>query len=302
MAKILGIDLGTTNSCMAIMENGEPVVLENSEGARDDSFRGRFYQKRRASGGPSGQAAGRDQLSEHRFFRQRFIGRKFAEVKSEQSRVPYTLVAAKNGDVAIEVNVKGEKKNFSPEEISSFILAKLKSDAEAKLGEKITQAVITVPAYFNDSQRQATKDAGRIAGLEVLRIINEPTAASLAYGWKRKRTRRSLSMIWAAARSIFLCSRSVTGCSKSKRPTAILTLEATIGTMPLWIGCSPKFKSENGIDLKSQPDALQRLKEESGKGENRAFLLADLRDQPSLYYRRSDRTEAYPQGADPLEA
>ena len=115
------------------------------------------------------------------------MGRKFSEVKSEQARVPYKLVEAKNGDAHIEVEVKGEKKTYSPEEVSSFILAKLKADAEAKLGEKITQAVITVPAYFNDSQRHATKDAGRIAGLEVLRIVNEPTAASLAYGLDKKK-------------------------------------------------------------------------------------------------------------------
>src|ERR1700683_1079789 len=182
MAKILGIDLGTTNSCMAIMENGEPVVLENSEGARTTPSVVAFTKSGERL---VGQAAKRQAVTNSKntvFSVKRFIGRKFAEVKGEQSRVPYKIVEAKNGDAHIEVDVKGEKKTYSPEEVSSFILGKLKADAESKLGEKITQAVITVPAYFNDAQRNATKDAGKIAGLEVLRIINEPTAASLAYG------------------------------------------------------------------------------------------------------------------------
>src|SRR5450755_3925808 len=187
MAKILGIDLGTTNSCMAIMENGEPVVLENSEGARTTPSVVAFTKSGERL---VGQAAKRQAVTNSKntiFSVKRFIGRKFSEIKGEQGRVPYKLVEAKNGDAHIEVEVKGEKKTYSPEEVSSFILGKLKADAESKLGEKITQAVITVPAYFNDSQRHATKDAGRIAGLEVLRIINEPTAASLAYGLEKKK-------------------------------------------------------------------------------------------------------------------
>src|SRR5580704_11108456 len=141
MAKVIGIDLGTTNSCMAVMEAGEPAVLENSEGKR-----------------------------------------------TTPSVVAFTKTGERlNGDAAVEVEVDGKPKQFTPPEVSAMILAKLKADAEMRLGEKITQAVITVPAYFNDSQRQATKDAGRIAGLEVLRIINEPTAASLAYGLDKKK-------------------------------------------------------------------------------------------------------------------
>ena len=187
MAKILGIDLGTTNSCMSVMEAGQPVVLENSEGARTTPSIVAFTK-----GGERvvGQAAKRQAVTNPKntiFSVKRLIGRKFVEVQEETKRLPYKVVAAKNGDAHVEVEVKGEKKSFSPEEVSSFILAKLKADAESKLGEKITQAVITVPAYFNDSQRQATKDAGKIAGLEVLRIINEPTAASLAYGLDKKK-------------------------------------------------------------------------------------------------------------------
>ena len=186
MAKILGIDLGTTNSCMAVMEGGEPVVIENSEGGRTTPSIVAFTKSGERV---VGQAAKRQAVTNAKntiFSIKRFMGRKFDEVQTEARRVPYKIVKAANGDAHVEVEVGSEKKAFSPPEISAMILAKLKADAEAKLGETITQAVITVPAYFNDSQRNATKDAGRIAGLEVLRIINEPTAASLAYGLDKK--------------------------------------------------------------------------------------------------------------------
>jgi molecular chaperone DnaK len=187
MAKILGIDLGTTNSCMAVMEGGEPVVLENSEGARTTPSVVAFTKTGERV---VGQAAKRQAITNPQntiFSVKRFMGRKFDEVQGELHRVPYNVVKAPNGDAHIQVTVNGETKTYSPPEISAMILSKLKADAEAKLGEKITQAVITVPAYFNDSQRNATKDAGKIAGLEVLRIINEPTAASLAYGLDKKK-------------------------------------------------------------------------------------------------------------------
>ena len=176
MGKILGIDLGTTNSCMAVMEGGEPVVLENSEGARTTPSVVAF-----AKGGERlvGQAAKRQAITNAEntvFSAKRLMGRKFAELTDDDRKVPYNIVEASNGDAHIEVEVEGEKKVFSPQEISSMILGKLKADAEAKLGEAITEAVITVPAYFNDSQRNATKAAGEIAGLDVKRIINEPTA------------------------------------------------------------------------------------------------------------------------------
>ena len=187
MAKILGIDLGTTNSCMAVMEGGEPVVIENSEGARTTPSIVAFTKSGERV---VGQAAKRQAVTNSQntiFSIKRFMGRKFEEVQDEAKRVPYKIIKASNGDAHVEVQVGGERKAFSPQEISAMILGKLKTDAEAKLGEKIAQAVITVPAYFNDSQRNATKDAGRIAGLEVLRIINEPTAASLAYGLDKKK-------------------------------------------------------------------------------------------------------------------
>src|SRR5256884_7181245 len=187
MSKIIGIDLGTTNSVVAIMEGKEPKVITNEEGGRLTPSVVAFDDKGEVL---VGQIARRQAITnpENTFYSiKRFMGRKFEEVQEEIKRVPYKVVKASNGDATVEVEVEGKPKQFSPPEISAMILSKLKADAEMRLGEKITQAVITVPAYFNDSQRQATKDAGRIAGLEVLRIINEPTAASLAYGLDKKK-------------------------------------------------------------------------------------------------------------------
>src|SRR6202012_1266589 len=167
---------------MAVMEGGEPLVLENSEGKRTTPSVVAFSKSGERL---VGEAAKRQAVTNSRntiYSIKRFMGRKFDEVSEEIKRVPYKVVRASNGDAAVEVEVEGKPKQFSPPEISAMILGKLKAAAETRLGEKITQAVITVPAYFNDSQRQAPKDAGRIAGLEVLRIINEPTAAALAYG------------------------------------------------------------------------------------------------------------------------
>ena len=178
MGKILGIDLGTTNSCMAVMDQGKFKIIPNAEGANTTPSIVAFTKSGERL---VGQTAKRQAVTNPKntiFSVKRFMGRKFSEVQEEAKRVPYELTEAKNGDVAI---VAGGK-TYSPPEISAMILQKLKTDAEAFLGEKITEAVITVPAYFNDSQRQATKDAGRIAGLDVKRIVNEPTAAALAYG------------------------------------------------------------------------------------------------------------------------
>jgi molecular chaperone DnaK len=300
MAKILGIDLGTTNSCMAIMENGEPVVLENSEGARTTPSIVAFTKTGERL---VGQAAKRQAVTNSKntiFSVKRFVGRKFSEVKGEQGRVPYKIVEAKNGDAAIEVDVKGEKKTYSPEEVSSFILAKLKADAEAKLGEKITQAVITVPAYFNDSQRQATKDAGRIAGLEVLRIINEPTAASLAYGLEKKKDEKI---------AVYDLGGGTFDISVLEIGEGVFEVKATNGDTHLggddwdnavmdWL--LAEFKTESGIDLKGQPDAIQRLKEEAEKAKialsssqsyeiNLPFITAD---QTGPKHIRKDLTRA----------
>src|SRR5213083_1985428 len=183
MAKVIGIDLGTTNSVVAVVEGGEPVVIANQEGSRltpsvvgftkDGEILVGQVAKRQAITNPDNTI----------FSIKRFMGRRFDEVLQEAKLVPYKIIKAQNGDVRIEARVK----EYAPPEISALVLRKLKEAAEAYLGEKVTQAVITVPAYFNDSQRQATKDAGAIAGLEVLRIVNEPTAAALAYGLDKKK-------------------------------------------------------------------------------------------------------------------
>ncbi|MCB1079054.1 MAG: Hsp70 family protein, partial [Verrucomicrobiae bacterium] len=183
MSKVLGIDLGTTNSCMSVMEGGEPVVVPNAEGGRTTPSIVAFTKSGERL---VGQAAKRQAVTNPNntvFSIKRFMGRKYEEVQGERARVPYEVAKASNGDAHVKVG----DKVYSPPEISAMILQKLKADAEAYLGETITQAIVTVPAYFNDSQRQATKDAGRIAGLEVLRIINEPTASSLAYGLDKKK-------------------------------------------------------------------------------------------------------------------
>ena len=265
MAKILGIDLGTTNSCMAVMEGGEPVVIENSEGARTTPSIVAFTK-----GGERlvGQAAKRQAVTNSQntvFSIKRFMGRKFEEVQDEAKRVPYKIVRASNGDAHVEVQVGGERKTFSPQEISAMILGKLKADAEAKLGEKIAQAVITVPAYFNDSQRNATKDAGRIAGLEVLRIINEPTAASLAYGLDKKKDEKI---------AVYDLGGGTFDISVLEIGEGVFEVKATNGDTHLggddwdnkimdWI--ISEFRSETGIDVSKQSDALQRIKEEAEK-------------------------------------
>jgi molecular chaperone DnaK len=195
----------------------------------------------------------------------RFMGRKFDEVSEEIRRVPYKVVRAPNGDAWVEVEVEGRAKQFSPPEISAMILAKLKADAEARLGETITQAVITVPAYFNDSQRQATKDAGRIAGLEVLRIINEPTAASLAYGLDRKKDEQI---------AVYDLGGGTFDISVLEIGDGVFEVKATNGDTHLggddWDGrvmdwITDEFRREHGLDLRRQPDALQRIKEEAEK-------------------------------------
>ena len=265
MAKILGIDLGTTNSCMAVMENGEPVVLENSEGARTTPSIVAFTKSGERL---VGQAAKRQAVTNPAntvFSIKRFMGRKFDEVKDEEQRVPYKTVRASNGDVAVEVVINGEKKSYSPPEISAMILSKLKADAESKLGEKITQAVITVPAYFNDSQRNATKDAGKIAGLEVLRIINEPTAASLAYGLDKKKDEKI---------AVYDLGGGTFDISVLDIGDGVFEVRATNGDTHLggddwdnkiidWI--IKEFKNDTGIDLSKQVDAIQRIKEEAEK-------------------------------------
>ena len=265
MQKVLGIDLGTTNSCMAVMEGREPVVLENSEGKRTTPSVVAFTKSGERL---VGDAAKRQAVTNPRntiYSIKRFMGRKFDEVQEEIKRVPYKVVKAPNGDAHVEVEVDGAPKSFSPPEISAMILSKLKADAEMRLGEKITQAVITAPAYFNDSQRQATKDAGRIAGLEVLRIINEPTAASLAYGLDKKKDEKI---------AVYDLGGGTFDISVLEIGDGVFEVKATNGDTHLggddWDNklidyILDEFKRDQGMDLRKQPDALQRIKEEAEK-------------------------------------
>lgn len=265
MAKVLGIDLGTTNSCMAVMEGGEPLVLENSEGKRTTPSVVAFAKNGERLVGDSAKRQAVTNPRNTIYSIKRFMGRKFDEVQEEIKRVPYKVVRASNGDAHVEVQVDGQAKTFSPPEVSAMILAKLKADAEIRLGETITQAVITVPAYFNDSQRQATKDAGKIAGLEVLRIINEPTAASLAYGLDKKKDEKI---------AVYDLGGGTFDISVLEIGDGVFEVKATNGDTHLggddwdnqiidWI--LDEFKRDQGIDLRKQPDALQRIKEEAEK-------------------------------------
>ena len=188
MAKTIGIDLGTTNSCVAVFEGGEPTVLENSEGGRTTPSVVAFTENDERLVGTVAKRQAVMNPENTIFSIKRFMGRKEAEVKEEETIVPYKVEAGPGGDVRVDVRGK----QYSPPEISAMILQKLKADAEAKLGETVDSAVITVPAYFNDDQRQATKDAGKVAGLDVKRIINEPTAAALAYGIDKEGTNQTI--------------------------------------------------------------------------------------------------------------
>src|SRR6185436_17013118 len=262
MAKVLGIDLGTTNSCMAVMEGGEPVVLENSEGRRITPSVVAFTKSGERL---VGDAAKRQAVTNSRntiYSIKRFMGRKFREVQEEIKRMPYKVVKAANGDVAVEVEVDGKPKPFSPPEISAMILSKLKADAEMRLGEKITQAVITVPAYFNDSQRQATKDAGKIAGLEVLRIINEPTAASLAYALDKKKDEEiAVYDLGGGTFDISVLDVGADGLFQVKATNGDTHLGGDDFDQVVIDFIADQFKKDNGIDLRKDQMALQRLKE-----------------------------------------
>ncbi len=261
MAKVLGIDLGTTNSCMAVMEGGEATVIPNKEGARTTPSIVAFTKTGEIL---VGQAAKRQAVTNPKstiYSIKRFIGRRFSEMTDEIKMMPYKVVEAPNGDAAVEV----DGKIYTAQEISAMVLRKLKEDAEAFLGEKITEAVITVPAYFNDQQRQATKDAGRIAGLEVKRIVNEPTAASLAYGLDKKKNEKI---------AVYDFGGGTFDISVLDIGDGVFEVKATNGDTHLggddldqaimnWL--AEDFKAQNGVDLLLDTMAKQRLKEEAEK-------------------------------------
>ena len=250
---------------MAVMEGGEPVVIPNAEGARTTPSVVAFTKTGERL---VGQSAKRQAVTNPRntvFSAKRLIGRKFSEVSAEAKNMPFKVIEGKNGDAYIEVQSGDKAEQFAPQQIAAFVLGKLKADAESYLGEKVTQAVITVPAYFNDSQRQATKDAGKIAGLDVLRIINEPTAASLAYGLDKKKDEKI---------AVFDLGGGTFDVSVLEIGDGVFEVKATNGDTHLggdnwddaligWL--VDTFKKENGIDLRKDPMALQRLKEEAEK-------------------------------------
>ena len=262
MSKIIGIDLGTTNSCVAVMENGEPVVIQNSEGGRTTPSIVGFTAK---GDRIVGQPAKNQMVTNPKntvYSVKRLIGHRFSELQGEATKLPYTVLD--NGaDCRVQIEQNGEKKQFSPQEISAFILQKMKKTAEDYLGEPVTEAVITVPAYFNDAQRQATKDAGKIAGLDVKRIINEPTAASLAFGFNKDQKQDKTIAVYDLGGGTFDISILELG-------DGVFEVKSTNGDTHLggddwdravinWL--IAEFKKDSGIDLSNDAMAMQRLRE-----------------------------------------
>ncbi|PJF48919.1 MAG: molecular chaperone DnaK [Chloroflexi bacterium] len=286
MAKIVGIDLGTTNSVVAVLEGGSPTVIPTAEGGNLVPSVVAFKKDGERL---VGQAAKRQAVvnPENTIFSiKRFIGRRFDEVEGERRRVPYQVVQGPKGDA--QVKIPNTNKTYTPQEISAMVLAKLKADAEAYLGEPVTKAVITVPAYFNDSQRQATKDAGQIAGLEVLRIINEPTAAALAYGLDKKKDETIL---------VFDLGGGTFDVSILEVGDGVVEVKATSGDTHLggddwdavimdWM--ISEFKKEQGIDLRNDRQALQRLKEAAEKA--KIELSSMMETEINLPYITADQT------------
>ncbi|PTW99100.1 molecular chaperone DnaK [Pararhodobacter aggregans] len=262
MAKVIGIDLGTTNSCVAIMEGSQPRVIENAEGARTTPSIVGFTESERLVGQPAKRQAVTNPTNTV-FAVKRLIGRRLgdAEVEKDKKLVPYKIADGGNGDAWVEV--RGEK--YSPSQISAFILQKMKETAESYLGETVTQAVITVPAYFNDAQRQATKDAGKIAGLEVLRIINEPTAAALAYGLDKKETKTIAVYDLGGGTFDITILEIDDGLFEVKSTNGDTFLGGEDFDMRIVTYLVDEFKKEHGVDLSLDKMALQRLKEASEK-------------------------------------
>ena len=261
MSKIIGIDLGTTNSCMAVMDNGEYKIIPNAEGNRTTPSIVAFTKNGERL---VGQTAKRQAVTNPKntiFSIKRLMGRKFSEVGRERELVPYEIAEAPNGDAHVKVG----DKLYSPPEISAMILQKLKADAESYLGEKITQAVITVPAYFNDSQRQATKDAGKIAGLEVLRIINEPTAAALAYGMDKK-SDETVAVYDLGGGTFDISTLEIgDGVFEVKATNGDTHLGGDDFDQTIISYLADEFQKENSVDLRKDAQALQRLKEAAEK-------------------------------------
>src|SRR3954470_774503 len=263
MSKVIGIDLGTTNSCVAIMEGKDVRVIENAEGARTTPSMVAFADNGERLVGQSAKRQAVTNPSNTLYAIKRLIGRRYDDpiVGKDKGLVPYSIVRGDNGDAWVEA--KSEK--YSPSQVSAFILGKMKETAEAFLGEPVTQAVITVPAYFNDSQRQATKDAGRIAGLEVLRIINEPTAAALAYGLDKKNS-GTIAVYDLGGGTFDISVLEIgDGVFEVKSTNGDTFLGGEDFDLRVIDHLADEFKKEQGIDLRSDRLALQRLKEAAEK-------------------------------------
>jgi len=263
MAKVIGIDLGTTNSCVAVMEGKESKVIENSEGTRTTPSMVAFTESKEKLVGQSAKRQAVTNPENTLFAIKRLIGRDFADdvVKKDNNLVPYKIIKGDNNDAWVET--RGDK--YSPSQISAFILQKMKETAESHLGEPVTQAVITVPAYFNDSQRQATKDAGKIAGLEVLRIINEPTAAALAYGLDKKKT-GTIAVYDLGGGTFDISILEIgDGVFEVKSTNGDTHLGGEDFDLEIINYLAGEFKKDNGIDLRQDKLALQRLKEAAEK-------------------------------------
>ena len=298
MAKTIGIDLGTTNSCMAVLEGGEPTVIENAEGGRTTPSVVAFTASGERLVGTVAKRQAVTNPTNTVFSIKRFMGRKEAEVREEESIVPYTVTAGPGGDARVDAG--GQQ--YSPPEISAMILQKLKADAEAYLGETVDAAVITVPAYFNDDQRQATKDAGRIAGLEVKRIINEPTAASLAYGLDKEADQTIL---------VFDLGGGTFDVSVLEIGEGVFEVKSTAGDNHLggdnfdkavvdWLAA--EFKRDQGIDLTQDKMALQRLYEAAEKAKIELSSAQETGHQPAVHHGRLLGPEAPRRAPHPLEA
>jgi len=273
MSKIIGIDLGTTNSVAAVMEGGDPTVITTAEGSRLAPSVVAFTKSNERLVGQTAKRQAVINADNTVYSIKRFMGRRLDEVEAERKMVPYTVVAGPRGDAQVKVPING--KTYTPQEISAMVLAKLKADAEAYLGEPVTQAVITVPAYFNDAQRQATKDAGKIAGLDVLRIINEPTAAALAYGLDKKTNETIL---------VFDLGGGTFDVSLLEVGEGVVEVKATNGDTHLggddWdqrlvAWAADEFKKEQGIDLRQDRQALQRLREAAEKAKIELSTLSE---------------------------
>jgi molecular chaperone DnaK len=287
MAKVIGIDLGTTNSCVAVMEGKNPKVIENAEGMRTTPSMVAFTDDgERLVGLPAKRQAVTN--PENTFFAiKRLIGRRWDDpmVEKDKGLVPYKIVRASNGDAWVE----SHGKQYSPSQISAFILQKMKETAEAYLGEKVDQAVITVPAYFNDAQRQATKDAGKIAGLEVLRIINEPTAAALAYGLDKKKESKTIAVYDLGGGTFDISILEIgDGVFEVKSTNGDTFLGGEDFDMRLVDYLANEFKKESGIDLRSDKLALQRLKEAAEKA--KIELSSTTQTEINLPFITADKT------------